>query len=87
MAAVLVPGVYEGGYNQRANARYMEEQGAALVLENEELARLTYVVRDLLRDDAKRTQMSESARKMAKPDAADKVAQMLRETSSPGAPT
>ncbi len=86
LAAVLVPGVYEGGYNQRTNARYMEEQGAALVLENEELGRLADVVRDLLSDDAKRQAMAEAARKMARPDAADKIAQMLTGASLQGAP-
>jgi UDP-N-acetylglucosamine--N-acetylmuramyl-(pentapeptide) pyrophosphoryl-undecaprenol N-acetylglucosamine transferase len=86
LAAVLVPGVYEGGYNQRANARYMEEQGAALVLENEELGRLTDVVRDLLNDDAKRTQMADSAHKMARRDAADEIARMLTNTTLQGAP-
>ncbi len=84
LAAVLVPGVYEGGYNQRANARYMEEQRAAVVLENDELGRLTDVVRDLLDDDSKRQQMAEAARKLARPEAADQIAAMLIEASVQG---
>ena len=86
LAAVLVPGVYEGGYNQRANARYMEEQGAAIVLENEELGRLSDVVRDLLADDAKRQAMAEAARAMARPDAADQIAAILTGGSLQGVP-
>ena len=84
LAAVLVPGVYEGGYNQRANARYMEEQGAAVVLENDDLGRLTDVVRDLLDDDAKRQRMAEAARKLARPEAADQIAAMLLDPSLQG---
>lgn len=85
LAAVLVPGVYEGGYNQRANARYMEEQGVAVVLENEELGRLSDVVRDLLGDDARRQAMAAAARSLAKPSAADDIATMLVEMAPQGA--
>jgi UDP-N-acetylglucosamine--N-acetylmuramyl-(pentapeptide) pyrophosphoryl-undecaprenol N-acetylglucosamine transferase len=82
LPAVLVPGVYEGGYDQRANARYLEEQGAALVLENERLDRLSEVVRELLSDDARRRAMGETARRLAQPEAARRIAQMLREVSA-----
>lgn len=86
LASVLVPGVYEGGYNQRANARYMQEQGTALVLENEELGRLTDLVRELLADDAKRQSMADAARNLARPSAADEIAEMLRSPTLQGAP-
>ncbi len=81
LPAVLVPGVYEGGYDQRANARYLEERGAALVLEGRRLDRLTEVVRELLSDDARRRAMGEAARRLAQPDAARRIARMLREVS------
>jgi UDP-N-acetylglucosamine--N-acetylmuramyl-(pentapeptide) pyrophosphoryl-undecaprenol N-acetylglucosamine transferase len=84
LASVLVPGVYEGGYNQRANAQYMEDQGAAVVLENDELGSLTDVVRSLLDDDAKRQQMADSVRKLARPEAADQIAAMLIEATPQG---
>ena len=82
LAAVLVPGVYEGGYDQRANARYLEERGAAVVLENEELGRLTDVVRELLSDETRRRAMAEAARKLAQPEAARTMARMLTELAA-----
>ena len=87
LAAVLVPGVYEGGYDQRANARHLEEQGAAVVLEGDQLARLTDVVRELLSDDARRRAMGEAARRLARPEAASRIAQMLRDAAAGGAAT
>jgi UDP-N-acetylglucosamine--N-acetylmuramyl-(pentapeptide) pyrophosphoryl-undecaprenol N-acetylglucosamine transferase len=82
LPAVLVPGVYEGGYDQRANARYLADAGCAVVLENEELVRLTDVVRGLLADEAKRRAMSEAARRLAQPDAARAIARMLTELAA-----
>ena len=41
LPAILVPGEYEGGHNQRDNARYLQEQDAAVVLENEQLDKLS----------------------------------------------
>jgi UDP-N-acetylglucosamine--N-acetylmuramyl-(pentapeptide) pyrophosphoryl-undecaprenol N-acetylglucosamine transferase len=84
LPAVLVPGVYEGGYDQRANARYLEDQGAAVVLENDRLERLNEVVRELLSDDARRRAMGEAARRLAQPEAAGRIARMLRDVSAGG---
>lgn len=81
LPAVLVPGVYEAGHDQRANARYLAEQGAAAVLENDQLDRLTSVVRELLADEPRRGAMAEAMRRLARPDAARRIAQMLRELS------
>jgi UDP-N-acetylglucosamine--N-acetylmuramyl-(pentapeptide) pyrophosphoryl-undecaprenol N-acetylglucosamine transferase len=82
LPAVLVPGVYEAGHDQRPNARYLEEHGAAVVLENDQLARLTEVVRALFSDDARRHSMAEAARRLARPDAAQRIAGMLRELAA-----
>ena len=82
LPAVLVPGVYQGGYDQRANARYLADEGCAVVLENEELGRLTDVVRDLLADETKRRAMSDAARRLAQPDAARTIARMLTELAA-----
>ncbi len=82
LPAVLVPGVYEGGHTQRPNAQYLEEQGAAVVLEDDQLARLTEVVRALLSDRAKRHAMSEAARRLVRPDAAQRLASMLQEIAA-----
>ncbi len=81
LPAVLVPGVYEG-WDQSPNARYLEEQGAAVVLENDRLDRLSDIVRELLSDDARRRAMGEAARRLAQPEAARRLARMLREVSA-----
>ena len=80
LPAVLVPGVYEG-WDQLPNARYLEEQGAAVVLENDRLDELTETVRGLVSDDARRRAMGEAARRLAQPEAATRLARMLREAA------
>jgi len=82
LPAILVPGVYEGGYDQRPNARYLKEQGAAVVVENEQLGRLFDVVRELLSDDARRLAMGEAARRLAQPEAARRIARLLAEIAA-----
>lgn len=81
LPAVLVPGVYEGGHNQRDNARYLEEQGAAVVLENEQLDKLSEAVRELFADGTRRRSMADAARKLARPDAARTIARMLEDVA------
>lgn len=81
LPAVLVPGVYEG-WDQTPNARLLEEQGAAVVLENDQLGRLTDVVRELLTDDARRIAMGEAARRLARPDAARRIARIVQEAAA-----
>lgn len=82
LPAILVPGVYEGGHNQRPNARYLEERGAAAVLENDQLGRLADVVRDLLTDDSRRRSMADATKRLARPDAAQRLATMLQEIAA-----
>ena len=82
LPAVLVPGVYEGGYTQHANASYLEEQGAAVIVDGSQLGRLTGVVRELLADDARRHAMAEAARRLAQPEAARTLARMVLEAAA-----
>jgi UDP-N-acetylglucosamine--N-acetylmuramyl-(pentapeptide) pyrophosphoryl-undecaprenol N-acetylglucosamine transferase len=82
LPSVLVPGVYEGGYDQRPNARYLADEGAAVVLENTELGRLAEVVRELLADESRRQEMSLALRRLARPDAARRIARVLRDVAS-----
>jgi UDP-N-acetylglucosamine--N-acetylmuramyl-(pentapeptide) pyrophosphoryl-undecaprenol N-acetylglucosamine transferase len=82
LPAVLVPGVYAAGYDQRANAGYLAERGAAVVLENEELSRLGDIVRELLADAPRRESMAQAARSLARPDAAERLARMLEELAA-----
>jgi len=81
LPAVLVPGVYEG-WDQTPNARYLEEQDAAVVLPNDQLDRLADVVRELLADEARRLAMAAAVRGLARPDAARRIAQIVREAAA-----
>jgi UDP-N-acetylglucosamine--N-acetylmuramyl-(pentapeptide) pyrophosphoryl-undecaprenol N-acetylglucosamine transferase len=76
LPAVLVPGVYEG-WDQSPNARFLEEQGAAVMLPNDQLERLPALVRELLGDESRLAGMREAARRLARPEAAPRIAQLL----------
>ncbi len=76
--AILAPYPYAGRH-QATNARYLADHGAAIVIENERLgADLLPTLRDLLADDARREAMRQSARRLARPDAAQALARILR---------
>jgi UDP-N-acetylglucosamine--N-acetylmuramyl-(pentapeptide) pyrophosphoryl-undecaprenol N-acetylglucosamine transferase len=81
LAAILVPGAYEG-WDQTPNARYLESQGAAVVLENDKLDRLADAVDGLLADHDKRRALREAARRLSRPDAAERLAAMIRELAA-----
>jgi UDP-N-acetylglucosamine--N-acetylmuramyl-(pentapeptide) pyrophosphoryl-undecaprenol N-acetylglucosamine transferase len=82
LAAILVPGVYAAGHNQRDNARYLQERGGAIALENDQLNLLNKLVEELVLDDARRGGMAEAMRKLARPDAAKSIAHMLEEVAA-----
>ncbi len=79
--AILVPGEYEG-WSQAPNAEFMQSQGAAIVLRNAELDRLADTALDLLRDDTRLARMSQAATSLARPDAARRIARILREVAA-----
>jgi UDP-N-acetylglucosamine--N-acetylmuramyl-(pentapeptide) pyrophosphoryl-undecaprenol N-acetylglucosamine transferase len=74
--AILVPGTFAGGH-QRHNARYLERAGAAAVLEDSALAELLPMVGQLLHDDARLRSMREASRRLARPNAAARIAKIL----------
>jgi UDP-N-acetylglucosamine--N-acetylmuramyl-(pentapeptide) pyrophosphoryl-undecaprenol N-acetylglucosamine transferase len=76
LPAVLIPYPYASANHQEANARWMAERGAAVVLPDAELTpqRLRAETDALL---ARRGAMAEAARKLARPDAARDIAQEL----------
>ncbi len=79
--AILVPGEYEG-WSQAPNAEFMASQGAAVVLRNAELDRLADTALELLRDDKRLARMSQAATSLARPDAARRIARILREVAA-----
>ena len=77
--AVLVPYPHAGAH-QWQNARYLQEQGAAVVVEDSELDDLLGpTVTRLLADTAKLVEMAKQSRSLARPRAATDMAEALME--------
>jgi UDP-N-acetylglucosamine--N-acetylmuramyl-(pentapeptide) pyrophosphoryl-undecaprenol N-acetylglucosamine transferase len=73
--AVLVPYPHATGDHQFLNATYFAE--GAVVVREAELGRVPALVRELLADDERRRRMSEAMRRLARPDAAETIAEEL----------
>jgi UDP-N-acetylglucosamine--N-acetylmuramyl-(pentapeptide) pyrophosphoryl-undecaprenol N-acetylglucosamine transferase len=73
----LVPYPYATADHQAKNARYFEQAGAALVVPDAELGRVPGLVRELLADPMRLGTMAERMRSVARPDAADEIAEGL----------
>jgi UDP-N-acetylglucosamine--N-acetylmuramyl-(pentapeptide) pyrophosphoryl-undecaprenol N-acetylglucosamine transferase len=87
LPAILVPYPHATADHQRANARFMEQSGAALVIPDAELdgPRLAREVGGLLAAPQRMAEMANAARVVAKPDAADRVAdELLRLVANDG---
>ena len=83
LPAVLVPYPYASADHQTSNARWMEEEGAAVVVPDAELdgPRLAREVAALLGSPARLHAMSAAAQRVARPDAADTIARAALELS------
>jgi len=79
LPAVLVPYPYATDDHQRANARLAGDRGAAVVVEEAEFRRtnLPALVGELLRDRARRRQMTQALKSMARPEATRLVGQCI----------
>lgn len=79
LPAVLVPYPHASGDHQSSNARWMADAGAAVVIPDEELsaARLGSEVAALLADERRLRGMAAAARGLARPRAAQDVAEQL----------
>jgi UDP-N-acetylglucosamine--N-acetylmuramyl-(pentapeptide) pyrophosphoryl-undecaprenol N-acetylglucosamine transferase len=76
LPAVLVPLPIAGGH-QRPNARYMEKNSAAVIVEDANLHRMLPVVGGLLHDEKRLREMRAAAQRLARPDAAGRIARIL----------
>jgi UDP-N-acetylglucosamine--N-acetylmuramyl-(pentapeptide) pyrophosphoryl-undecaprenol N-acetylglucosamine transferase len=76
LPSLLIPYPHASGNHQAANARWMEQAGAAAVLADEALTpgRLRAEVDALVTGDARRRAMAAAARRLARPDAARAIA-------------
>ena len=74
--AILVPYPHATGDHQTANARWMEQVGAAVVVADAELtpARLVAEIEALLADPARLAEMGRASAALGRPDAAQRIA-------------
>lgn len=73
--SIMIPSPNVAGNHQHKNAEAMVENGAAILVEDDEAPdRLAEVVNELIFDGDKLHQMSEAAKALARPDAAQTIA-------------
>jgi UDP-N-acetylglucosamine--N-acetylmuramyl-(pentapeptide) pyrophosphoryl-undecaprenol N-acetylglucosamine transferase len=72
-----VPGAFATGAHQDKNARWFADAGGAVVVPEAEAARAPQVVEELLEDSDRLAGMAEAMRAVAKPDAAEEIADEL----------
>jgi len=77
LPAVLVPGAFATGQHQEKNARWFADAGGAVVVPEAETARAPQVVEELLDDADRVAAMAAAMRAVAKPDAAEVIADEL----------
>jgi UDP-N-acetylglucosamine--N-acetylmuramyl-(pentapeptide) pyrophosphoryl-undecaprenol N-acetylglucosamine transferase len=81
--AILVPLPTATDDHQRKNAAVVAKTGAAIVIDERELRgdALTNALRELMTDPARRARMSAAAQTLARPDAAERIADRVEQLS------
>ena len=74
---MLVPGLFATGDHQTKNARFFERGGGAVVVPEGEVGRAPELIRSLLDDPRRLAQMSDAMLRLARPEAADEIAEEL----------
>jgi UDP-N-acetylglucosamine--N-acetylmuramyl-(pentapeptide) pyrophosphoryl-undecaprenol N-acetylglucosamine transferase len=84
LPAILVPYPYASADHQSANARWMADAGAAIVIADAELtaARLAREVAQMLANPARLATMASASRRLARPDAAREIAAELLQAAA-----
>jgi UDP-N-acetylglucosamine--N-acetylmuramyl-(pentapeptide) pyrophosphoryl-undecaprenol N-acetylglucosamine transferase len=77
LPAVLVPYPHATGDHQAKNARYFQSGGGAVLVPDAELARVPALTEALLADEHRLAEMSDAMRRLARVDAADRIAEEL----------
>lgn len=80
--SILVPGRFGSGGHQEGNARFLEQSGAAVIIEQAELdAELGPTLLDLIQDSERRGEIARAAGAISKPDAARTIARSMIEAA------
>jgi UDP-N-acetylglucosamine--N-acetylmuramyl-(pentapeptide) pyrophosphoryl-undecaprenol N-acetylglucosamine transferase len=84
--AILVPYPHGAGCHQHANAEWMADAGAAIVVDDAELdgPRVRELAGALLGDRARLERMAKASAALARPDAAQRVAEQVLAAATPG---
>jgi UDP-N-acetylglucosamine--N-acetylmuramyl-(pentapeptide) pyrophosphoryl-undecaprenol N-acetylglucosamine transferase len=77
--AILVPYPFATADHQAKNARYFERAGGAIVVPESDLGRVPELARSLLGDSERLREMGEAMSRVARPGAAEEIAQGLLE--------
>lgn len=82
-ATILVPYPYATGNHQSKNAEILEDAGAAIVIEDEDLNGNTLykAIQNTVFDDHRLTEMNKASRSLGCPDAAKKMAELVLEAA------
>jgi UDP-N-acetylglucosamine--N-acetylmuramyl-(pentapeptide) pyrophosphoryl-undecaprenol N-acetylglucosamine transferase len=75
--AVLVPGEFATADHQAKNARFFEAGGGVVVVPEAEVGRVPDLLRSLLGDATRLGEMAAAMGRLARPDAADEIAEEL----------
>jgi UDP-N-acetylglucosamine--N-acetylmuramyl-(pentapeptide) pyrophosphoryl-undecaprenol N-acetylglucosamine transferase len=75
--AVVVPGLFATADHQTKNARYFQRGGGAVVVPESEAGRVADVIRSLLDNPRRLGDMAAAMRRLAKPNAAEEIAEEL----------
>lgn len=90
--ALLWPYPHHHDQHQLKNARFLEQNGAALVVDQEDPREIAVLIENLVRDVRKLEEMARCSRELGHPDAAYRIAEMIGvhlgvETSAGTTPT
>ena len=80
--SVLVPGEFATADHQAKNAEYFARSGGAIVVREKDVGSAPELIRSLLGDPSRLAGMSAAMLKLARPDAADEVAEELLELAA-----
>lgn len=81
LPSILVPSPNVTNNHQEANARWLEREGAAAVVLEQDLSgqKLFDIIRKITKDPIRYEHMSKQARKLGKPDAAEAIYKAMRQ--------